>query len=140
MNSTREIRSHGFDYTTVEGKMVRVGVVGTREPSRTYAEVAADIDAFRDGTPVVIVTGGARGVDSYGMRYAAEHGLPLDIYWPLWDTLGRRAGFLRNVDIVEHSDVILAWPGIGGSGTQHTVNIARESNTPCISVEIERLK
>ena len=137
--ATSRFVQHLNGYTGSLQNLRYVGVVGTRESAPdAYDEVRRTLDLFRHGEDIVIVTGGARGYDQLGMRYAAEHGLPCDIYYPLWDELGKRAGYVRNRDIVSHSDVIFAWPGIGGAGTQHTVNIAHKMGVNIIVREVER--
>ena len=135
--SRRELRLNG--YTSDISLLTRIAIVGTREPSLGYADILRDISSFIGQEDVVIVTGGARGVDTYGIWFAKEHSLPCDIYWPLWDELGKRAGFVRNNDIVVNSDIVLAWPGIGGRGTQLTVKLANDQNVPCIEVPIRRI-
>lgn len=136
--SRREIRRHGFSFTPDLTPMTRIAVVGSRETFIGAREaVYSALDQLRTdwlyGEPFVVVTGGARGFDTLGMDYARERGLPLDIYWPLWNELGKRAGFVRNQDIVDHADLVLAWPLTSGRGTQLTIEIARRTETPCIT-------
>ncbi len=55
------------------------------------------------GWPVIteIVSGGARGADMLGERWARENGVPVKVIRPDWSK-GRGAGFDRNVAMVKY--------------------------------------
>lgn len=73
-----------------------------------------------------IVSGGARGADSLGEKYAKDHNIPIKIFLAKWDILGKSAGFKRNVDIVNYCDEVIAfWDG-QSKGTKHTINLAKK--------------
>lgn len=75
-----------------------------------------------------IISGGARGADTLAIDYAEAMNIPYTIYPADWDKYGRSAGFIRNKDIVDNSDQVLAfWDGIS-KGTQHTLVYARKQN------------
>ncbi|MCP2040488.1 hypothetical protein L1281_001071 [Neisseria sp. HSC-16F19] len=70
-----------------------------------------------------IVSGGAVGADALAERYAAERGLPLTVFKPDWSQ-GRRAGPLRNSQIVDYCDALLAcWDG-KSKGTRDSIRKA----------------
>lgn len=106
---------------------MKVAIVGSRnfpDPERVRAVVRA-ILAKHPGTE--IVSGGARGVDSWAEEEARAQGAPVRVFPADWDRHGKRAGFLRNKDIVAHADHVVAfWDG-ESKGTQHTMNLAREA-------------
>lgn len=83
-------------------------------------------------TPIKsIISGGARGADSLGARYAHEHDLPLQVFPADWHKYGRRAGYLRNKQIVANSDIVLAfWDG-KSPGTKLTIDICKKTQVPC---------
>ena len=59
-----------------------------------------------------IVSGGARGADHIGEKWAAEHGLPVTMFIADWDKYSKAAGPLRNQDMAEYADAGLAiWDG-----------------------------
>lgn len=71
-----------------------------------------------------VVSGGARGVDKLGERLAQELNLPLKIFPADWSK-GKQAGFIRNVQMAEHADALIAvWDG-QSRGTAHMITIAR---------------
>lgn len=68
-----------------------------------------------------VVTGGARGADEIGMLWAAEMEIPYDTYEVTdqdWKKHGKKAGILRNHDMLEQADPdgVICFPG--GRGTE----------------------
>jgi hypothetical protein len=79
-----------------------------------------------------IISGGARGADSLGERFAKEYGINFDIFVAEWDLFGKSAGFKRNKSIVDESDLIIAfWDG-KSKGTKDTLNKAAKSKKTSI--------
>lgn len=79
-----------------------------------------------------IVTGGARGVDQCAEEVAKERGLICAVYRPDWETYGKRAGFLRNIDIVAACSRLVAfWDGVS-RGTQHSIRLAQQARKPVL--------
>lgn len=75
-----------------------------------------------------VVSGAAAGVDRLGERYALEHQLKINVFYPNWDKYGKRAGYLRNEKMAEFADALIAiWDG-KSRGTEHMINIANERN------------
>jgi len=73
-----------------------------------------------------IISGGARGTDSMAEIYAKERKIPIEIFLPDWDLHGKKAGYLRNIKIVDASDYVVAfWNGIS-AGTKHSIDIAKQ--------------
>lgn len=81
-----------------------------------------------------VVSGGAKGADSLGAKYAIEHKLRLTEFKPDWNKYGKSAGYRRNVDIIENCDWVIAfWDGIS-KGTAHSINIARNKRKPTVII------
>jgi hypothetical protein len=69
-----------------------------------------------------IVSGGARGVDKMGERYADEYELEKIIHYADWDRYKKSAGHIRNEYIARDCDVMIAfWDGIS-TGTADARN------------------
>lgn len=69
-----------------------------------------------------VVSGGARGVDKMGERYAKEHGLPCQVVRAKWKEQGKRAGIVRNLKMAEMADGLIAlWDG-ESRGTKHMID------------------
>lgn len=78
-----------------------------------------------------IVSGGARGADTLGERFAEENNLNKLIFYADWGKYGKRAGFIRNVDIIKNCDVCFAfWDGVS-HGTKHDIELCAQYNKPC---------
>jgi len=105
---------------------IALAVVGGRDFSN-YTLMCAKIDAIRARcTVATLVSGGARGADRLAERYARENELPILVLRPDW-SLGRGAGLLRNKEIVETADCVLAfWDG-RSKGTKNTIERAEKS-------------
>lgn len=78
------------------------------------------------GDKIIIVEGDARGADKLAGRFAKENNFELEIYQADW-SLGKQAGLLRNIEMVEGSrfghkpDILISF-NMGTRGTQHTID------------------
>jgi hypothetical protein len=103
-------------------KEMKVAIIGSRnfndyEFLRTACILFPDID--------LIISGGARGADSLAERYAKEANIPTLIFKPDW-SIGKQAGYLRNIKIIEAADIVLAfWDGVS-KGTKHSIDLAEK--------------
>ena len=72
-----------------------------------------------------IVSGGARGVDTLGEQAAAALGIPVKVFPADWDRLKRAAGPIRNGQMAEYADALIAvWDG-SSRGTADMIRQAR---------------
>lgn len=79
---------------------------------------------------IVIVSGCARGADTLGMRYASENIFDVEEYPAEWDKYGKKAGYMRNIEMAENANALIAfWDG-KSKGTKHMIDIATERNLP----------
>lgn len=75
-----------------------------------------------------IVSGHAVGVDRMGELYAETHHIPTKIFIPDWSNYGKGAGFIRNEQMANYADALIAiWDG-KSSGTKHMIDIAKKNN------------
>ena len=71
-----------------------------------------------------VVSGTARGVDRLGERWAKENNVQIKQFPANWDKLGKSAGVIRNKQMAEYADALIAiWDG-HSVGTKHMINIA----------------
>ena len=62
---------------------------------------------------VIIVSGHASGADTLGERFAAEHNLLCELHPADWDKHGRAAGPIRNAEMADVADALIAfWDGM----------------------------
>lgn len=73
-----------------------------------------------------IISGTANGIDKLGERYAEENNIDLIKFPADWNKFGKRAGYLRNVEMAKYGNsCIVFWDGIS-SGSKHMIKIARD--------------
>ena len=114
-------------------RKVKIAIVG----SRTFNDYSVLQGFIRNKcnehflTPVAVVSGGAKGADALGARYANDYQLPLILHKPDWKRYGKAAGFIRNKDIIKDCDVCFAfWDG-QSRGTADDINICKQMGKPC---------
>jgi hypothetical protein len=87
------------------------------------------LDAFKkkflDRT-LVILSGGAKGADSLGEKWARENEISCKVFPADWDKHGKAAGPIRNKQMAEYADaLILFWDG-KSRGSKHMLDTAKE--------------
>jgi len=81
-------------------------------------------------TNVEVITGGAKGVDSIAIEWAKRKGIPYRVFRPNWKRYGKRAGLIRNEQMVRIATHVLAlWDGVS-NGTAHTIVTAHKYGVP----------
>ena len=86
----------------------------------------------------LIISGGAAGADTLGEKYAKENGIETLIFKPDWKTYGKIAGFLRNTDIVEASELVIAfWDGTS-KGTKDSIDKANKLDKKVLIVNTNK--
>ena len=103
---------------------MKVAVIGSRGLS------IDDLGKYLPPDTTEIVSGGARGVDTSARTYALSHGIKLTEFLPDYATHGKRAPLIRNIDIIEYSDIVLAfWDGVS-NGTGFVISNCRKKGVP----------
>lgn len=116
-------------------KFPKVAIVGSRGFSNRYL---VDRLVYLLPKEWTIVTGGARGVDTWAEETAKHHLRHVRIHKADWKKFGRAAGFVRNNQIVRDCDIVIAyWDGVS-KGTRHTIQLTKSLKKPCIIVRLKR--
>jgi len=103
---------------------MRLAIVGSRN-YQPIEDVRAYVRELPPGT--VVISGGAPGVDSVAVAEAVKRGLAVEVLQAQWAELGRAAGFIRNAEIVDASDAVVAfWDG-KSPGTANTIRTAKKN-------------
>ncbi len=85
----------------------------------------------------VIISGGAKGVDTLAEAYADAHGLEKIIIKPDYNKYKRGAPLKRDEEMVELADeVLVIWDGVS-KGTKYTADYAKKNNKPVRVVEVK---
>lgn len=73
---------------------------------------------------IIIVSGAAKGADSLGEKYAREKGYATESRPADWNTHGKAAGYIRNAQMADGADALIAfWDG-HSRGTKHMIDTA----------------
>ena len=97
---------------------------------RTITDYNLVLSALRESEfiPTEIVSGMAPGVDTLAVQYAKENNLPLQQFWAEWEFYGRSAGPIRNRNMANYADALLAiWDG-KSKGTKNMIEEATKRN------------
>jgi hypothetical protein len=65
------------------------------------------------------------GADQLAKKYAKENGYPVKTFPPDWKKHGRAAGPIRNRQMAENADALVAF-NTGGRGTSNMIKLAEE--------------
>lgn len=106
---------------------MKVAIVGSRDfedPGRVRRAVRRYVSGLEPGT--VIVSGGARGVDTWAEQAADDFGFDKRIHKAFWDQDGKSAGFRRNVRVAHDCDRMVAFWNGRSRGTRHVMQKARD--------------
>lgn len=109
-----------------------------------------------------VVSGGAKGADALGEKYAKDNKIKLKVFKAEWDNLdvegakikerinpwtkkvekyNASAGFNRNSDMVNYADAVIALQPDGDtSGTQDTIKKSKEKGIPVFVFPQEKEK
>ena len=82
--------------------------------SRTIGDYSLVEDAVKAcGWDVTtVICGGATGVDTLGAEWAIKNRVTIKSYPAKWNVHGKKAGYIRNVEMAEVGDaLILIWDG-----------------------------
>lgn len=77
-------------------------------------------------SPNEIVSGAARGVDEMGESWASEHGIPVKQFEADWNEHDRAAGPIRNAEMAEYADALIAVRVDNSAGTTDMIEKGTE--------------
>ena len=103
---------------------MKIAIIGSRKIKNPDIEkfVSADDE---------IVSGGAVGVDLAAAKFARRHGLRLTEILPQYKKYGRGAPIIRNREIVDYAEKVVAfWDG-RSRGTLSVIEYAQKTGKPC---------
>ena len=84
-----------------------------------------------------VITGGARGADQLGYRWAWKHQVKHQLFRADWERFGKSAGVWRNHQMAQVGDVLVAfWDG-QSPGTSHMIQCMRALGKPVVLISID---
>lgn len=105
--------------------MSKLVICGSREFPKDAYFIQQSIHSVMGGIDC-IVSGGARGPDTWAREYAENLSIPFIEIKADWNKYGKKAGYLRNIEMLELegvSKVLAFWDGVS-RGTKHTIDCA----------------
>lgn len=85
-------------------------------------------EVLKNFNDVEIVSGTAKGADELGIEYAEENNYQLVKFPAQWHRYRKRAGYIRNKQMAEYSDMLIAFWNGKSRGTKMMINLANEKN------------
>lgn len=101
---------------------MRVIIAGGRDYYFTDAD-ELKLDQLRDQITEV-VSGGAKGADACGERWARENQIPIKMFPAEWIKHKKAAGPIRNAEMADYADAVILFPG--GKGTKNMYETAKK--------------
>ena len=104
---------------------MKIAIIGSR------SILSFNIRLYIPESCTEIVSGGAKGVDSHAALFAKERGIKLTEFLPDYEKYGRAAPIVRNKEIVNYADMVIAfWDG-KSKGTLSVIKYAQKTQKPC---------
>jgi hypothetical protein len=115
--------------------MIKVIVAGSRE-FQDYDLLARTLDKVP--RPFEVVCGMSAGGDKLGRRYAHHNDLPVKEFPADWESLGKRAGPIRNTQMGDYADALIAfWDG-KSRGTAHMIDYAKKKGLKVLVIRFDK--
>lgn len=89
-------------------------------------EATAFLLEIETGEAIQIVSGGAKGVDTMGERFAQENDLEVVLFPANWKSFGRAAGPKRNAQMADYATHLLSFWNGESKGTKSMISLAKK--------------
>ena len=118
-------------------RSMKLAIVGTRNPGVTYQEwEKLLLDKINPEVIQMVISGGAKGVDTFAKLFAARHHKPYMEFAPRYDVYERYATLKRNTQIVKEASAVIAFPSAESKGTYHSIKEAQRLGRRVIVVNL----
>lgn len=116
---------------------MKLAIVGTRNPGVSYQEwEKLLLGKINPDEIQMIISGGAKGVDTYAKLFAARHHKPYMEFAPQYSIYGRYATLKRNTQIVKEASTVIAFPSAESGGTYHSIKEAQRFGRRVVVVNL----
>jgi hypothetical protein len=122
--------------------MYKLIVAGSRNYN-DYSEFKKLIDdnmrrilKVNNASDIEFVSGGCRGVDKMGEKYAEENGMNVKVFEADWEKYGKSAGPIRNSEMADYGDALIAFFNGESKGTLDMINKAKKKKMPITIINI----
>lgn len=97
-----------------------------------------DLSPYIPKETTLIISGGAKGIDTIAEKYADKNKISKLILLPQYNLYGKSAPIKRNEMMVDIADtVIIVWDG-NSRGTKSTLQYSRQKNKNIILITVSR--
>lgn len=103
---------------------MKIAVIGSRNLTFNHFDIVIPTVCTE------IVSGGAKGIDTCARLWAEEKGLIYTEFLPDYKRYGKAAPLIRNRQIVDYADAVLAIWDEKSKGTYHAVMYAKKQGKP----------
>ncbi len=115
---------------------MKVIIAGSRTISdRESVEAAIKASGFEI---TEVVCGMARGVDTEGFNWAKDNNIPVKEFHADWEKYGRAAGPIRNKQMAEYADALIAIMAPNSKGTKNMIETAIKRGLKLWEVKYEK--
>lgn len=97
------------------------------------------ISDIRKKYTLIFISGGCKGADALGQRYASDNGYNVEIYPAEWEKYGKSAGPKRNKKMAEICDYVICFWDKRSRGTKSMIEYAKQFNKPIMVKIIKNL-
>lgn len=102
---------------------MRTIIAGSR--TATYQQVCQAMSEYAEEVTEV-VCGGAKGADQHGRLWASVRQIPVKLFTPDWNAYGKSAGPIRNRQMADYGQALVAiWDG-ESRGTKNMIEEAQK--------------
>jgi len=114
---------------------VRVLVCGSRH-FHDQERINRELSSIRNISE--IIHGGAAGTDTCAGTFGRNNNIPVQRFRALWELYGRRAGPIRNRQMLREGkpDLVIAFLAPNSRGTKDMITAAKEANIPIQVINI----
>ena len=92
---------------------------------RIQLEEDVEVNRFQN---VHFILGGARGVDKVVEKYCVKNNITHTVFEAEWDLYGKRAGYIRNKVMADHSNYLISfWDG-ESRGTKAMIDLCKNTH------------
>ena len=113
----------------------KVIVAGSRDFD-DYGLVCRTLNELFPKRDIEIISGNARGADRLGERYAEDHWLTCMKFPAEWKKYGKCAGPIRNQEMAEYADILVAFWDYSSTGTRDMITRAKREGLEVYVVDI----
>lgn len=110
---------------------MKVIIAGSRHYTPQQADALVQNAIAQAGWEIThVINGTAKGIDQAGARWARKNKIPVINFPPDWKTHGKKAGPLRNTEMLKNADaLIIIWNG-KSKGSKNMLTQAKNKRIP----------